>query len=71
MANITLTESFINSYAVGMHVNSGLSIFMTSISVYLILFKTPTDMQAYKWYLLNVVVSYSLTIVFPLIDPLL
>jgi hypothetical protein len=56
MPNISISEDFVASYSTWMHINGALSFLMFLLCLYLILFKTPSSMSEYKWYLVNLVV---------------
>ncbi|KAE9556239.1 hypothetical protein FO519_000578 [Halicephalobus sp. NKZ332] len=57
LKDLEYTEQDVDSFLVKMHMNGALSVLSTALAIYLIIWKSPKAMGAYKWFLLNIVVS--------------
>ena len=57
--DLTYTDENVTSFLWKLHGNGVLSLVFTIIAVYMIVFKSPATMKHYKWFLLNITVSFS------------
>lgn len=55
--DVSFTEDY-GLYVVGMHINSAVNTVVTAVVLFLLAKHTPPSMKTYKWYLVNVTVSF-------------